>query len=134
MGMGAIREVRKRDGRVVPFDGTKIADAIYKAIRSVGKGDRPLAEELSAAVVHFLEQKIAGTIPGIEEIQDQVETVLIETPRSPRRTSFTGTSAPRSGMSSRSARSPTRRPPRAPSGSRTGSASRPGRRRRSPPP
>src|ERR1041385_4980791 len=77
--MGAIREVRKRDGRVVPFDGTKIADAIYKAIRSVGKGDRGLAEELSAAVAHFLEKKFNEGIPGIEDIQDQVETVLIET-------------------------------------------------------
>jgi len=76
--MGTIREVRKRDGRVVPFDETKIADAIYKAIRSVGRGDRALAEELASAVTHFLEKKFAGTIPGIEDIQDQVETVLVE--------------------------------------------------------
>jgi transcriptional regulator NrdR family protein len=77
--MGAIREVRKRDDRVVPFDETKIADAIYQAIRSVGRGDRSLAEELAQAVTHFLEKKFAGMIPGIEDIQDQVETVLIET-------------------------------------------------------
>jgi len=77
--MGTIREVRKRDGRVVPFDESKIADAIYKAIRSVGKGDRSLSEELASAVTHFLEKKFALRIPGIEDIQDQVETVLIET-------------------------------------------------------
>ncbi len=77
--MGTIREVRKRDNRVVPFDQSKIADAIYKAIRSVGKGDYALAEELASAVVHFLEKKFSGAIPGIEDIQDQVETVLIET-------------------------------------------------------
>jgi transcriptional regulator NrdR family protein len=77
--MGAIREVRKRDNRVVPFDETKIADAIYKAIRSVGRGDRPLAQELAAAVTHFIEKKFPEGIPGIEDIQDQVETVLIET-------------------------------------------------------
>ncbi len=77
--MGTIREVRKRDGRVVPFDETKIVDAIYKAVRSVGKGDRALAEELASAVSHFLEKKFTGAIPGIEDIQDQVETVLIET-------------------------------------------------------
>jgi hypothetical protein len=76
--MGAIREVRKRDGRVVPFDEAKIADAIYKAIRSVGKGDRSLAEELASAATHFLSERCAGTIPGIEDIQDQIETVLIE--------------------------------------------------------
>jgi transcriptional regulator NrdR family protein len=77
--MAIIREVRKRDGRVVPFDETKIVDAIYKAVRSVGKGDRALAEDLASAVTHFFEKKFAGTIPGIEDIQDQVETVLIET-------------------------------------------------------
>ncbi len=77
--MGTIREVRKRDGRVVPFDESKIADAIYKAIRSVGKGGRSLAEELASAVSHFLEKKFSRRIPGIEDIQDQVETVLIET-------------------------------------------------------
>ncbi len=77
--MGAIREVRKRDNRVVPFEQSKIADAIYKAIRSVGRGDYALAEELASAVAHFLDKKFAGAIPGIEDIQDQVETVLIET-------------------------------------------------------
>lgn len=79
--MGAtkrIREVRKRDSRIVPFDETKITDAIYAAIRSVGEGDRALAAELAAAVTHFLEEKFAGSIPGIEDIQDLVETVLIE--------------------------------------------------------
>ncbi|MBI4584392.1 MAG: hypothetical protein HY717_10260 [Planctomycetes bacterium] len=77
--MAMIREVRKRDGRVVPFDAAKITEAIYKAIRSVGKGDRTLAEELSAAVCHFLEDKFTSSIPGIEDIQDLVETVLMET-------------------------------------------------------
>ena len=76
--MRKIREVRKRDNRVVPFDKTKIADAIYAAFRSVGEGDRSLAQELASAVIHFLEGKFAGTIPGIEDIQDVVETVLIE--------------------------------------------------------
>lgn len=76
--MGKIREVRKRDNRIVPFDPTKIADAIYAAIRSVGEGTRTLAEELAAAVTEFLDKKFTDSIPGIEDIQDLVETVLIE--------------------------------------------------------
>jgi hypothetical protein len=76
--MAKIREVRKRDNRIVPFDASKIADAIYGAVRSVGEGDRPLAEELAAAVTHFLEERFQDKIPGIEDIQDLVETVLIE--------------------------------------------------------
>jgi hypothetical protein len=61
--MGAtkrIREVRKRDSRIVPFDETKITDAIYAAIRSVGEGDRALAAELAAAVTHFLRKNSPG--------------------------------------------------------------------------
>lgn len=76
--MRKIREVRKRDNRIVPFDKAKIEDAIYAAFRSVGEGDRPLAAELADAVTHFLESKYQGPVPGIEDIQDVVETVLIE--------------------------------------------------------
>ena len=31
-----VTRVRKRDGRIVPFDRTKIADAIFKAAQAVG--------------------------------------------------------------------------------------------------
>jgi len=74
-----IHKVRKRDGRIVDFDETKIADAIYKAACAVGGDDRFLAEELAGVVTLFLEKQYAGTVPGIEEIQDMVEKVLIET-------------------------------------------------------
>ncbi len=77
--MPRISEVRKRDNRIVPFDQSKIGDAIYKAVRSVGAGDRTLADDLAAAVTLFLEKKFKGTIPSIEDIQDMVETVLTET-------------------------------------------------------
>ena len=39
--------VRKRDGRIVPADEAKIAEAIFKAARAVGGEDRSLAEELA---------------------------------------------------------------------------------------
>jgi hypothetical protein len=77
--IGRISKVRKRDGRLVDFDETKIADAIYKAACAVGDGDRFLAEELAGVVTLFLEKSYAGAVPGIEEIQDMVEKVLIET-------------------------------------------------------
>ncbi len=76
--MGAIREIRKRDDRVVPFDGDKITDAIFKAVRSVGHGTRADAERLGAAVVRAVEERFEGRIPGIEDIQDIVEEVLID--------------------------------------------------------
>ncbi len=71
--------VRKRDGRVLPFGEAKIAEAIFKAARAVGGEDRFLAEELARAVTFFLKKKLGEVTPGIEEIQDAVETVLIET-------------------------------------------------------
>jgi anaerobic ribonucleoside-triphosphate reductase len=76
--MPRIREVRKRDQRIVPFDESKIADAVYAAFRSVGEGDRALAGEMASVVTHFLEEKFPEVIPGIEDIQDVVETALIE--------------------------------------------------------
>jgi len=75
-----IKSARKRDGRVVPFDESKIADAIFKAAQAVGGEDRELAEELAGVVTMFLEKNYGvDHIPTIEEIQDVVEKVLIET-------------------------------------------------------
>ena len=75
-----IAQVRKRDSRLVTFDESKIADAIFKAARAVGGEDRELARELASVVTLFLEKKFGSQrIPSIEEIQDIVEEVLIET-------------------------------------------------------
>ena len=75
-----LKYVRKRSGRIVPFDQTRIADAIFKAAQAVGGADRELAEELADVVVLFLEKQYGPEgIPTIEEIQDMVEKVLIET-------------------------------------------------------
>jgi ribonucleoside-triphosphate reductase len=71
-------QVRKRDGRLVPYDRAKIADAIYRAAQAVGGTDRFLAEQLAGVVETFLTQK-ALAVPSIEDVQDAVEKVLIET-------------------------------------------------------
>ena len=49
--MAKIQTVLKRDGREVPFDETKIANAIFKAAQAVGGEDRQMAEELLANTV-----------------------------------------------------------------------------------
>lgn len=71
-------KVVKRDGRIVPFDEEKITEAIFKAAQAVGGKDRSMASELAGAVVFYLKEKIGTKAPGIEEIQDAVEKVLIE--------------------------------------------------------
>jgi len=71
--------IRKRDGRVVPFDKKKISDAIWKAAEAVGGQDSALADKLASQVVEILEKTMPlGAIPNIEDIQDLVEKVLIE--------------------------------------------------------
>lgn len=79
-----IREVRKRDSRVVPFDLDKISDAIYRAQVAVGSGNAGYARELAEVVGHFLASQGSGArgdgIPHIEEIQDVVEKVLMARP------------------------------------------------------
>jgi len=76
-----IKKIRKRDGRIVPFEKEKITNAIFKAAQAVGGHDRKLAEELAGKVVAILEKvkkKFPGQIPTVEDVQDTVEKVLIE--------------------------------------------------------
>jgi ribonucleoside-triphosphate reductase len=86
MRVNIIREVRKRSGQLVPFNQEKIANAIFKAAQAVGGEDRQMADELADVVTMFLEKQYGPgdaaalpRAPTIEEIQDMVEKVLIET-------------------------------------------------------
>ena len=74
----AIKKVRKRDGRIVDFDKSRITNAIFAAAQAVGGKDRKLAERLADKVVKELEKRFQKVIPGVEDIQDIVEKVLIE--------------------------------------------------------
>ena len=75
---GSIASVKKRDGRVDVFDKSKIANAIFKAAQSVGGEDKKLSEELASVVEMYLKDNYES-LPGIEDIQDIVEKILIET-------------------------------------------------------
>jgi len=77
--MPTISKVKKRDGRIVDFDESKIALAIWKSAESVGGKDRERSEELAGMVTKLLEQKFGGeNMPSVEDVQDGVEKVLIE--------------------------------------------------------
>jgi anaerobic ribonucleoside-triphosphate reductase len=78
MKQAHISQVRKRDGRLAPFEQEKIANAIFKAAQSVGGDDRERAVFISDAVVDMLEEQYGpGAVPSVEEIQDLVERALI---------------------------------------------------------
>ncbi len=75
-----LTKIQKRDGRTVPFNVEKIADAIYKAARAVGGNDYQEASEMAEKVCDYLEANAnkTGELPTVEEVQDAVEKVLVE--------------------------------------------------------
>lgn len=74
-----ITKIRKRDGREVPFNIEKIANAIYKAASATGGRDYDTALRLAEKVAEYIENNLHKKIPAVEEIQDTVEKILIET-------------------------------------------------------
>ena len=78
--MSQERSIQKRDGRYVPFDAKKIRLAIAKAFRAVGEKDSSHVTGLTDSVVKILEKRFLEhqIVPGVEEIQDIVERVLID--------------------------------------------------------
>ncbi|MCD6279325.1 ribonucleoside triphosphate reductase [Candidatus Micrarchaeota archaeon] len=68
--------IKRRDGETVLFNKNRIIDAIWKAFRVTGEGDKYRAEILSDQVLDILSSKVSG-IPTVEQVQDIVEEVLI---------------------------------------------------------
>ena len=79
-----VRFVKKRDGRIIPFNEDRITRAIFLAAEKVAKKeeevpDYNLSEQLTQEVIRVLNSKYTDSIPGVEDIQDVVVKVLIET-------------------------------------------------------
>ena len=73
-----ITKIRKRDGREVPFNIEKIANAIFKAAQVCGGRDYQTAFSLAQEVASYVEDHCGGEVPTVEFIQDAVEKVLVE--------------------------------------------------------
>jgi ribonucleoside-triphosphate reductase len=74
-----MKYVRKRDGKLEPFDQERITNAIWKAAKAVGGKDRDEAKRLSDHVLAELGKRFGEDgVPTVEEIQDSVEKMLIE--------------------------------------------------------
>lgn len=79
-----IRTIRKRDGRHVEYDRSKIAVAIGKAFSATGEADDAAEiegkNEAARCVSRVVEEKLESTgliSPSVEQIQDVVEAALI---------------------------------------------------------
>ena len=70
-----ITKIKKRTGDIVQFNAQKIADAIRKAnLESI---DETFSGEQLKELTHKVVQALTDKIPGVEQIQDTVEKVLI---------------------------------------------------------
>ncbi len=76
----ALEQVRKRDGRTVPFDDRKIHDAIAKAVEAVQAADDALIRDLCGEVIARVEHEapVEPALPTVELVQDVIEKVLLE--------------------------------------------------------
>lgn len=74
-----VTKLKKRDGRIVDFSKDKITAAIFKAARSVGGENFETAENLTERVISYIYKHNKSEVPDVEDIQDAVEKVLIET-------------------------------------------------------
>ncbi|RJP79610.1 MAG: ribonucleoside triphosphate reductase [Desulfobacteraceae bacterium] len=71
-------KIKKRDGRVLEFDSTKITNAIAKAGLATGEFGEREAKKLTLRVLTLAHEIRLGEMPMVEEIQDIVERVLLD--------------------------------------------------------
>lgn len=72
-----VNHIRKRDGSIVPFKPEKIEQAIYKALVATKAGGKEQASALAREAVAKVNGKFSGRVPGVEDVQDIVEEVLM---------------------------------------------------------
>jgi ribonucleoside-triphosphate reductase len=73
-----VKQILKRDGRIVSFDGTKIENAIIKAMNAVGDREIKVAKKLAGEAEKLIDAEFVDKTPTVEEIQDIVEKVLMK--------------------------------------------------------
>ncbi len=73
-------QIKKRDGRIVEFDSSKITAAIAKAGNASGEFSDREARKMTLRVLTLAHEMRLGPMPEVEEIQDIVEHVLLESP------------------------------------------------------
>ncbi len=72
------KKIKKRDGKIVNFNAEKITDAIIKAGLATEEFKAEKAKKLAEKVLKRAEETIKTRTPSVEQIQDIVEEVLME--------------------------------------------------------
>jgi len=73
-------QIRKRQGALAPFNAQKITHAIQAAGEATGEFGAHIAKTLTIQVLNLAHQTLGKTIPSVEDIQDIVEQVLLQSP------------------------------------------------------
>ncbi|MBI2601811.1 MAG: ribonucleoside-triphosphate reductase [Deltaproteobacteria bacterium] len=74
------KEIKKRNGEIVPFDESKIENAVLKAMQACGEGSPQQAQKVAKGVLKEIikiKRHFRGFVPEVEGIQDLVEKTLI---------------------------------------------------------
>ena len=71
-----VKKVRKRDGRIVDFDPTRISNAIERALFDAQVKDGTKAKKWTREIVSLLEERYPEALYDVENIQNVVEEVL----------------------------------------------------------
>ena len=74
------KKIKKRDGRIVEFDSSKITAAIAGAGKATGEFEEIEARKLTLRVLTLAHEIRLPPVPDVEEIQDIVERVLLDSP------------------------------------------------------
>ena len=73
-------KIKKRNNRIVEFDSSKITTAIAQAGKATGEFDEREARKLTLRVLTLAHEMRPGPVPEVEEVQDIVERVLLDSP------------------------------------------------------
>ncbi|MFZ3015528.1 MAG: ATP cone domain-containing protein, partial [Minisyncoccia bacterium] len=83
LSSGKIKNIRNREGEIIPFDLNKIVDAVNKAFAVTSEGGEKDSEGVAKKVLSKLnnietESKESEFIPTVERVQDFVEAELMD--------------------------------------------------------
>jgi len=73
-------QIVKRDGTRASFDTQKITQAILAAGEATGEFGAEMARNLTSLVINLAQKTLGEKTPSVEEIQDMVERVLLQSP------------------------------------------------------
>jgi len=79
-GVEMFTSIKKRNGRIVDFDSLKITSALAKAGNATGEFNDKEAKKLTLRVLTLAQAMHLSIPPDVEEIQDIVERVLLDSP------------------------------------------------------